>query len=89
MFGKVKFDGTNSEISYGSQSAYAQSKLAINMFTKELQRKLKSTNITAHAVHPRFVKTLLARYALSGKTFVATFGIRLAKSAAEDMCEHD
>ena len=71
------------------ESAYAESKLAINMFTKELQRKLNSTNITAHAVLPRFVKTLLARYAQSGKTFVATFGIRLAKSAAEDKCEHD
>ena len=79
-FGKIKFDDINSEKSYGAQSAYSQSKLANIMFTKELQRKLKNTNITAYAVHPGFVRTELARYYLFGKIFVATFGTFFAKS---------
>ena len=89
MLSKINFDDTNSEKSYESQSAYAQSKLANIMFAKELQRKLKSTNITVHAIHPGFFKTVLTRYVLPGKTFDATFDIYLEKSAVGDKCKHD
>ena len=86
MLSKINFDDTNSEKGYESQSAYAQSKLANIMFAKELQRKLKSTIITVHAIHPGFFKTVSTRYVLPGKTFDATFGIYLEKSAVGDKC---
>ncbi|XP_065672416.1 retinol dehydrogenase 11-like [Hydra vulgaris] len=74
-FAKIKFDDINSEKSYGSQSAYAQSKLANIMFTKELQRRLSNTNIITFAVHPGFVSTEIGRNFLLAKILLAIFRI--------------
>ncbi|NBI28900.1 SDR family oxidoreductase [Chengkuizengella marina] len=42
---------------YGLMKGYAQSKLANILFTKELSKKLKNTNITVNALHPGAVAT--------------------------------
>ncbi len=42
---------------YGGKNAYAQSKLANVLFTYALARRLKSTGVTANAVHPGVVST--------------------------------
>ena len=42
-------------------AAYGQSKIAILLFAKELQRRFAGTKKTANAVHPGVVDTNLAR----------------------------
>lgn len=40
---RINFDDINSEITYGKWQAYAQSKLANVLFTRELSKRLKGT----------------------------------------------
>ena len=47
---------------YDSFQAYAQSKLANILFTRELSRRVKNLGITCYAVHPGAVETELARH---------------------------
>ncbi|XP_033363157.1 retinol dehydrogenase 13-like [Bombus vosnesenskii] len=60
--GKIKFDDLNNEKTYEPGEAYAQSKLANILFTKELANKLKGTGVTVNAVHPGIVRTERTRY---------------------------
>ncbi|XP_041041158.1 retinol dehydrogenase 12-like isoform X1 [Carcharodon carcharias] len=60
--GSIQFDDLNSEKSYNSVKAYAQSKLANIMFTMELARKLEGTDVLVFTLHPGVVRTQLARY---------------------------
>lgn len=62
MFGKINWEDLNAEKGYNMVNAYAQSKLANIIFTKELQRRLGDSNIKAVAVHPGVVATELTRY---------------------------
>ncbi len=67
--GTIDFDDIEMRRSYGGFRAYAQSKLAIVIFTKELARRLKGTGVTANCFHPGFVYTGLYRnlnYVLRG-----------------------
>ena len=59
--GKINWDDLMSEKSYAVFKAYCQTKLAVLMFTKELQKKLEGTNVKAVAVHPGAVKTEINR----------------------------
>merc|ERR1711892_1403577 len=47
---------------YDSSKAYAQSKLANILFTKELARRLGGSGVTAYALHPGVVATELWRH---------------------------
>ncbi|XP_020368220.2 retinol dehydrogenase 12-like isoform X1 [Rhincodon typus] len=60
--GSINFDDLNSEKSYNSVKAYAQSKLANIMFTRELARKLEGTGVSVFTLHPGVVRTELARH---------------------------
>ena len=64
-FGKINFDDLNSEKSYGSWSAYGQSKLANILFTRSLAKRLEGTNIIVNAVHPGSVRTELQRHSFA------------------------
>ncbi|MEN8906794.1 MAG: SDR family oxidoreductase [Clostridiales bacterium] len=55
--GKINFDNINFDKGYGAFKAYAQSKLALIMFTYELSRILKETNITVNCLNPGAVGT--------------------------------
>jgi len=54
---EIKFDDLQSEQRYSGLKAYGMSKLANILFTYELSRKLKNTNIAVNAVHPGLVST--------------------------------
>ncbi|XP_047139491.1 retinol dehydrogenase 11 [Hydra vulgaris] len=82
-YGSINFDDINSEKSYNSVKAYAQSKLANILFTEELQRKLVNTNLTTYSLHPGFVKTDLGRYGLLTRFFYATAGSLVAKTSQQ------
>ncbi|KAK2165685.1 hypothetical protein LSH36_46g00030 [Paralvinella palmiformis] len=65
--GKIHFDDINLEKDYMPFKAYAQSKLANVLFTKELHRRLQGTSVTTYAVHPGVVRTELGRYMMANK----------------------
>lgn len=63
--GDINFEDINLERSYAPFKAYAQSKLANILFTKELDNALKATgiqNINIYSLHPGVVKTELGRH---------------------------
>lgn len=55
--GKIKLDDLQSEHHFVGFDAYAQSKLALVLFTYELSRRLKDTSISVNAMHPGLVAT--------------------------------
>lgn len=62
--GKLDFDDLMYEsCTYSSYAAYANSKLANILFTRELATRLKGTGITTYAVHPGGVQTEAMRNA--------------------------
>ncbi|XP_076233832.1 retinol dehydrogenase 13 isoform X3 [Calliopsis andreniformis] len=70
MRGKIKLKDLNSADSYDPADAYAQSKLANILFTKELANKLKGTGVTVNAVHPGLVNTDIVRHMSIYQVFV-------------------
>lgn len=56
-FFKKKFETVDYKGKYKSFEAYARSKLANILFTRELSRRLKDTSVRVNALHPGFVKT--------------------------------
>jgi retinol dehydrogenase 12 len=54
---RIYFDDLQGERSYNSWRAYGQSKLANVLFTFELERRLRGTQVSANALHPGFVAT--------------------------------
>ncbi|XP_077999518.1 retinol dehydrogenase 12-like isoform X2 [Glandiceps talaboti] len=61
-FGTIKFDDINSEKSYNRLGAYNDSKLANNLFTRELSKKLVGTGVTVNCLHPGVIQTELVRH---------------------------
>lgn len=61
-FGTIKQHDLNSEKSYSRKFAYAQSKLANVLFTRELAKRLTGSGVTVNALHPGVVDTELIRY---------------------------
>lgn len=55
--GTIHLDDLQSKHKFEGFNAYAQSKLALILFTYELARRLKNTNITVNALHPGLVAT--------------------------------
>ncbi|KAJ8936785.1 hypothetical protein NQ318_009001 [Aromia moschata] len=59
VLGTTDFEDINNRETYISGRAYAQSKLALVLFTKHLDNLLKTENVfvQAHSVHPGMVNT--------------------------------
>ena len=55
--GEIDFDDLQGEWSYSGSRAYNQAKLANILFTYELAKKLRSSAVTANALHPGVVNT--------------------------------
>ncbi|XP_005912122.1 retinol dehydrogenase 11 [Haplochromis burtoni] len=62
IFGKIHFDDLKGEKDYHHFRAYAQSKLANVLFTRELAKRTEVLGITAYSVDPGFVNTDILRY---------------------------
>ncbi|XP_065887759.1 retinol dehydrogenase 13-like [Dysidea avara] len=58
----INFDDINSENSYDPGVAYAQSKLANNLFTLALSKRLSGANVTVNCLHPGVIYTELGRH---------------------------
>ncbi|XP_031428143.1 dehydrogenase/reductase SDR family member 13a.2 isoform X2 [Clupea harengus] len=68
-WGKIDFDAlvTNKDLGEGRYSwqffnAYCNSKLCNSLFTHELAKRLRGTNVTCYSVHPGVVRTELSRH---------------------------
>ena len=59
--GGIDFDNLSGDKGYKPLAAYGQSKIALLLFAKELQRRFSGTGKTAYAVHPGVVDTNLGR----------------------------
>jgi len=57
--GSIDFDDLGRERSYVPTAAYAQSKLANVLFTRELALRLRGTGVTANCLHPGVIATRL------------------------------
>ena len=55
--GRIDFEDLNGKISYSGIQAYAQSKLANVLFTKELASRLMGASVSSFALHPGVVRT--------------------------------
>ncbi|XP_006884818.1 PREDICTED: retinol dehydrogenase 11 [Elephantulus edwardii] len=62
--GRINFHNLQGEKFYSAGLAYCHSKLANILFTQELARRLKGTNVTTYSVHPGTVNSELTRYSL-------------------------
>lgn len=60
--GTINFDDPNLEKSYSPSKAYAQSKLANVLFSKELARRFQGMGVKTYSLHPGIVRTELFRH---------------------------
>jgi NAD(P)-dependent dehydrogenase (short-subunit alcohol dehydrogenase family) len=58
---KIDFENLQGEKNYSLFGQYGQSKLALNLITVELSRRLAGTGVTANFLHPGVIRTNLAR----------------------------
>lgn len=70
--GKINKQDLNSENQYDGGEAYAQSKLANILFTKELSKRLKGSGVTANSVHPGIVDTEITRHMSFANSYLAS-----------------
>ena len=64
--GSIDFEDLQSERSYNPSRAYAQSKVAMVLFTRELHSRFFSEGISANSLHPGVIKTKLLHVLFSG-----------------------
>ncbi len=57
--GRIDFDNLQGERMFDGYHAYALSKLALLIFSKELALRLKGTQVTSNALHPGVINTKL------------------------------
>lgn len=62
QLGVIDFDDINQDNDYNPGHAYAQSKLAVALFTIELAQQLEGTDVTVNCVNPGVVNTSLHRH---------------------------
>ncbi|XP_060532700.1 retinol dehydrogenase 13-like [Cylas formicarius] len=74
--GRIKKDDFNSDKSYDPAEAYAQSKLANILFTRELANRLQGTGVTVNAVHPGIVDTDITRHMSFYKSRISSILIK-------------
>ena len=59
--GHIDFEDIQLEHGWSSFNSYPQAKLALNMFTIDLARKLEGTGVTVNSLNPGFIRSNLLR----------------------------
>jgi retinol dehydrogenase-14 len=60
--GHIDFDNLHGKKGYSAKDAYRNSKLANNLFARELARRTSGSGISVHCVRPGMVRTELGRH---------------------------
>lgn len=71
--GEIQLDDLESKKSFDKYKAYAQSKLALLLFTKRLARELKGSGVTVNALHPGVVGTEMTMRNMRGMNPLTAF----------------
>ena len=71
--GKINFSDLESTKSFDKYQAYAQSKLALILFTKKLAKELKGSDVTVNALHPGVIGTEITMQNVRKMNPVAAF----------------
>lgn len=61
-YGKIDFENFNSEEGYDGEAVYKNSKLANNLFARELTRRLEGTGVSIYCLRPGMVRSNLGRH---------------------------
>ena len=61
-YGKIDFDNLDGSKGYNASAGYNNSKLANNLFARELARRTEGTGISVHCLRPGMVRTDLGRH---------------------------
>ncbi|ESN94573.1 hypothetical protein HELRODRAFT_185121 [Helobdella robusta] len=61
-FGSIDLENINSEKSYDKSRTYNNSKLANNLFARELSRRLENTGVSVYCLRPGMVRSKLGRH---------------------------
>lgn len=61
-YGKIDFTNLNSEVEYDKSAAYNNSKLANNLFARELARRVAGSEVSIYCLRPGMVWTDLGRH---------------------------
>lgn len=80
----LRFDDLHTRRHYRPFAAYCRSKLANVYFTRELARRLSSSDVTVNAVHPGYVASRFGRDGDTPFDAVASLGARLFAISPEE-----
>lgn len=84
--GKIDFDNLNSENTYSQTAAYNNSKLANNLFARELARRTMGSGISVYCLSPGMVRTQLGRHlelGMAAKLLIYPLYWLLSKTAVQ------
>ena len=70
LVGEINFDDINSVNNYNKWTAYSQSKLANILFTRQLAKRLKDTNVSVYCLHPGLIRSDLWRHLRGWKSLL-------------------
>ena len=84
-FGKIRFDNLHGERRYRPWPAYFQSKLAMLLFARELQRQsdARAWGLLSSAVHPGYAQTNLFANGLGPRSIVARLSRTLGRAVSQ------
>lgn len=71
--GQINFDDLQSEKYFDTYQAYAQSKLALILFTKKLAKDLQGSGVTVNALHPGVIGTEMTMQNVRAMNPIAAF----------------
>lgn len=84
--GHIHFDDIQFERKYSAIKAYCQSKLANILFTYELARRLKETNINVNCLHPGAVATNLIKSGVYGLAWKVMSPFMISAEKGAETC---
>lgn len=74
--GEINFDDLESKNNFNRYKAYAQSKLALMLFTKKLSKELKNTEITVNSLHPGVAVTEMTMKNVRKMNYLIAFAFK-------------